>query len=63
MIKCVYNDLKLGHNLVKRKKEKKTKSSSVNGVTSGVVTPKDETRVLLPSPFVFLHNLNAKTEE
>ena len=47
--------LKLGHSLVKRKeKKRRPKSSSVTGVTGGVVTPKDKTRVLLPSPFVFL---------
>ena len=61
MIKCVYNRLELGHNLVKRK-EKRPKSNSVTGVTGGVVTPKDKTRVLLPNPFVFLHCWNAKID-
>ena len=57
MIKNVYNGLKLGNNLIKKKK-----SSSVTGVTGGIVTPKDKTRVLLLNPFVFLHCLNAKIE-
>ena len=42
MIKCVYNGLKLGHNLVKnktkRERRKKTKFSSVTGATGGVIT-------------------------
>ena len=58
MIKCVYNGLKLGHNLVK-----KSKSSSVTGVTGGAGTPKDKARVLSPSPSSILHCLNAKTED
>ena len=58
MIKCAYNGLKLRHNLVK----KRSKSSSLTGVTGGLVTPKDKTRVSLPSPFAFLHCLNAKIE-
>ena len=42
--------------------KKRLKSSSVTGVTGGEVTPKDKTRVLLPSPFAFSHCLNAKRE-
>ena len=38
--------------------KKRPKSSSVTGVTGGEVTPKDKTRVLLPSPFAFLHCLS-----
>ena len=57
MIKCVYNGLKLGHNLVKKKQIKSRDLSN-----KWVVTPKDKTRVLLPSPFAFLHCLNAKIE-
>ena len=61
MIKCVYNGLKVGHNPVEKKKRKnRPKSSLVTGITIGVVTPKEKTRVLLPSPFAFLHCLNAK---
>ena len=63
IIKCVYNGIKLGHNLVKKQKRKKRpKSSSVTRVTGGVVMPKDKTRILLPSPFAFLHCLNGKIE-
>ena len=56
MIKFVYDRLKLGHSLVK----KRPKSSSVTGVKGGVVTPKGKARVISPSPFVFPHYLNAK---
>ena len=55
MIKCVYNGLKLGDNLVKKNQIKSRDLSN-----KWVVTPKDKTRVLLPSPFAFLHCLNAK---
>ena len=40
--------------------QKRPESSSVTRVTHGVITSKDKTRVLLPSPFAFLHYLNAK---
>ena len=43
-----------------RKKTTTHKSSSVTGITGGVVTPKDKTRVPLPSPFAFLHFLDGE---
>ena len=43
MTKCVYNGLTLGHNLVKGKK--RPKSSSVTGMKSGDVTPKDKSSI------------------
>ena len=61
MIKSVYYGLKLGHNLVKKKK-RRPKSSSMIGVTGGIVTPKEKLRVLSPSNFAFLHCLNVKIE-
>ena len=42
------------------KEKKRPKSSSVTGVTGGVVTPKDKTRVLFPSPFALPHFLNIR---
>ena len=35
----------------------------MTGITGGVITLKDKTRVLLPSPFVILHCYNAKIEQ
>ena len=34
----------------------------MTGVSGGVVTSKEKTGILLPSPFAFLHCLNAKIE-
>ena len=49
IIKCVYNGIKLGHNLVKKEKRKKRpKSSSVTRVTGGVVMPKDKNSIAKP---------------